>query len=361
MALAHEDRLYHHKYAAVLAYARANGLNRITVDPAQTGVGIVAAGKAWQDLMQALGDLGLDEARPAEMGVRLLKIGLVWPLDVTIVREFARGLNTVVVVEEKRPVLEDQLRSALYGQPGAPRIVGKHAAGGIFDPALGDMVFPNAAELNPVLVAHVLARVLGQAVPNCGLVAPMAAVAAGPSGMPQRAPSFCSGCPHNRSTKVIEGSRALAGIGCHTMAVMVNPKTTNSISLMGAEGILWLGQQPFTAEKHVFANLGDGTFAHSGLLAVRQAIAAQVPITYKLLYNGFVSMTGGQAVETGMSAPQIASVLHSEGVKKMAVVTDDPARYEGVALPPDMSVHHRDEMEAVQREFRDYPNVSVIC
>ncbi|MDE2452935.1 MAG: indolepyruvate ferredoxin oxidoreductase family protein [Burkholderiales bacterium] len=360
MPLAQEDRLYHHKHAAVLAYARANGLNRISVNPEQARVGIVAAGKAWQDLQQALGDLGLDEARLAEIGVRLLKIGLIWPLDPAIVREFARGLATVVVVEEKRPVLEDQLRSALYGQPAAPRIVGKHAAGGIFDPGHGDILFPNAAETNPVMVARVLAGVLGQALPNCGLAAPAPVGAAGPSGMPQRAPSFCSGCPHNRSTKVVEGSRALAGIGCHTMAVLANPKTTNSISHMGAEGILWLGQQPFTTEKHVFANLGDGTFSHSGLLAVRQAIAAQVPITYKLLYNGFVSMTGGQSVETGMSAPQIASVLHSEGVKKMAVVTDDPSRYERVALPPGVPVHHRDEMEAVQREFREYGNVSVI-
>ncbi len=360
MALAQEDRLYHHKHAAVLAFARANGLNRIEVNPVRATVGVVAAGKAWQDLKQALGNLGLDDARLSELGVRLLKIGLVWPLDPAIVREFARGLRTVVVVEEKRPVLEDQLRSALYGQADAPVIVGKHAAGGIFDPDRGDMLFPNAAELNPVLVAHVLARVLGQAVPGCGLVPQAPAAAAGPSGMPQRAPSFCSGCPHNRSTQVIEGSRALAGIGCHTMAVLVNPKKTNSIAHMGAEGVLWLGQQPFTTERHVFANLGDGTFSHSGVLAVRQAVAAQVPITYKLLYNGFVSMTGGQSVETGMSAPQILAVLAAEGVKKMAVVTDEPARYEGVTLPAGVAVHHRDEMEAVQRQMREVPGVSVI-
>ena len=359
MALPQEDRLYHHKHEAVLAYARANGLNKIEVNPTQATIGIVSAGKAWQDLKQALGDLGLDEARLSELGVRLLKIGMIWPLDAGLVREFADGLNTVVVVEEKRPVLEDQMRTALYGQPNAPRILGKNTAGNNFDPERGEVLFPNAGELNPVMVAHVLARVLGQAVPHCGLT-PMAPSAVGPSGMPQRTPSFCSGCPHNRSTKVIDGSRALAGIGCHTMAVLVDPSKTNSISHMGAEGILWLGQQPFTNEKHVFANLGDGTFSHSGVLAVRQAIAAQVPITYKLLYNGFVSMTGGQAVETGMSAPQIVEVLAAEGVKKIAVVTDEPEKYQGIALPEAVNVHHRDEMESVQLAFRDYPGVSVI-
>ncbi|MGV0961233.1 MAG: indolepyruvate ferredoxin oxidoreductase family protein [Limnohabitans sp.] len=359
MALPQEDRLYHHKHEAVLAYARANGLNKIEVNPAQATIGIVSAGKAWQDLKQALGDLGLDEARLSELGVRLLKIGMIWPLDAGVVREFADGLNTVIVVEEKRPVLEDQMRTALYGQANAPRILGKNTTGNNFDPERGDVVFPNAGELNPVMVAHVLARLLGQAVPQCGLT-PIAPSVAGPSGMPQRTPSFCSGCPHNRSTKVIDGSRALAGIGCHTMAVLVDPGKTNSISHMGAEGMLWLGQQPFTTEKHVFANLGDGTFSHSGVLAVRQAIAAQVPITYKLLYNGFVSMTGGQAVETGMSAPQIVEVLAAEGVKKIAVVTDEPEKYQGIALPATVNVHHRDEMESVQIAFRDYPGVSVI-
>lgn len=177
---------------------------------------------------------------------------------------------------------------------------------------------------------------------------------------PLRAPSFCSGCPHNRSTKVPAGSRALAGIGCHTMAMLADPLTTTTVSHMGAEGVMWLGMQPFTDEKHVFANLGDGTFSHSGILAVRQAVAAGVPITYKLLYNGFVSMTGGQAVETGLSPQQILAGLAAEGVQKMAVVTDELQKYTGVQLPPGVTVHHRTDLDAVQREFRAYANVSVI-
>lgn len=360
MPLAQENRLYHHKHAAVMAYARANDLNRIEVNPAQATIGVMAAGKAWQDLRQSLVDLGLDDSRLEELGVRLIKIGMIWPLEPEIVRDFAKGLQTVIVIEEKRPILEDQVRSVLYGSPNAPRIVGKLDAGNLFDAKQSTLVFPNAGELNPVLIAQVLAQILGRTLPHCGLAPLTTSQASSPTGMPTRAPSFCSGCPHNRSTKVIDGSRALAGIGCHTMAVLVNPKTTNSISHMGAEGILWLGQQPFTSEKHVFANLGDGTFSHSGVLAIRQAVAAQVPITYKLLYNGFVSMTGGQAVETGMSAQQILAVLAGEGVKKLAVVTDEPDKYAGVALPSGVTVHHRDDMEVVQREFREFPNVSVI-
>ncbi len=360
-ALPQEDRLYHHKLHAALAYARANELNQLAVDSPHARIGIVSAGKAWQDVLQAVGGLGLTDARLSELGVRMLKIGMTWPLDPVIVREFAKGLEVVIVVEEKRPVLEDQLRALLYGGPDAPRIVGKHVSGSVFDPENGAAAFPNAGELTPALVGRVIAQVIGQALPGCALLAQQPS-ASGPTAAPapMRMPGFCSGCPHNRSTKVIEGSRALAGIGCHTMAMLVNPLQTTTVSHMGAEGVMWLGQQAFTTEKHVFANLGDGTFAHSGFLAVRQAVAAHVPITYKLLYNGFVAMTGGQAVETGLTPAQILHGLAAEGVRKMVVVTDEPARYEGVTLPAGVEVLHRSRMEAVQREFRTYPDVSVI-
>ncbi len=175
-----------------------------------------------------------------------------------------------------------------------------------------------------------------------------------------RSPGFCAGCPHNRSTRVPEGSRALAGIGCHTMAMMVNPMQTTTVSHMGGEGAMWLGQQPFTRQSHVFANIGDGTYAHSGVLAIRQAVAAGVPITYKILYNGFVSMTGGQPIEGGMTPVQILTELAAEGVKKMALVVDEPDRYLGVPLPAGVSLRHRDAMDEVQREFREYKGVSVI-
>jgi indolepyruvate ferredoxin oxidoreductase len=358
MPLPQEDRLYNHKHAAALAYARANQLNRIVADSASAGVGVIAAGKAWQDVLQALGrdsDGARDEhARFADL--KLLKIGLVWPLDPQIVREFARGLHTIIVVEEKRPVLEDQVRSILYGSANPPRLVGKLFDGELFGAVRGDVAFANAGEISPKRVAEVLARVLGREGAAPEQVAAQSPKVPGPT----RVAGFCSGCPHNRSTKVPEGSRALAGIGCHSMALLVNPQQTTTWSHMGAEGVMWLGQQPFTSERHVFANIGDGTLAHSGYLAVRQAVAAQVPITYKVLYNGFVSMTGGQPVEGDLSPQQILEGFRAEGIRKMAVVTDDPERYHGVSLPDGVTVHHRIALDAVQREFREYPNVSVI-
>ncbi|WP_298210318.1 indolepyruvate ferredoxin oxidoreductase family protein [Acidovorax sp.] len=364
MPMAQEDRLYHHKIAAAVAYARANGLNRITAAAPGAKVGIVSAGKSWQDVLQALTNMGIQGIEGAEAaGIRLLKLGMIWPLDPVVVQEFAEGLSTIIVVEEKRPLVEEQLRAVLYGGPAAPQIVGKHLGGTVFDPAHGPRAFPNAAEISPALVAQVLASVMQQVQPGCALAAASGAPSAtkGPTpGLPQRVPGFCSGCPHSRSTRLPEGSRALAGIGCHTMAMLVNPKTTSAPSQMGGEGMHWLGQQPFTNEKHVFANLGDGTFSHSGYLAVRQAVAVGVPITYKLLYNGFNSMTGGQPCESGQSPAMILTSLAGEGVKKMAVVTDEPERYQGVTLPEGVLVHHRDRMDAVMREFREFPGVSVI-
>ena len=359
MPLAQEDRLYNHKHAAVLAYARCNGLNQITINPPSARIGIVAAGKAWQDLAQALENLDIDDGRAESIGLRLLKIGMVWPLDPEIVREFAEGLETVIVVEEKRPILEDQLRVILYGSTPTPRLVGKHTGGNVVDRNRAAVAFPNAAEISPGLVTKVIVEVLGAALPT-GCTSAVSPPNPMPAASPMRTPSFCSGCPHNRSTIVPDGSRALAGIGCHTMAWLANPQQTTTTSHMGAEGTLWLGQQPFTAEKHVFANMGDGTYAHSGFLAIRQAIAAKVPITYKLLFNGFVSMTGGQSIEGAQTPAQILSSLAGEGVRKMAVVTDDPERYHGVELPRGVAVHPRTELEALQREFREYPDVSVI-
>ena len=358
--LAQEERLYAHKLPAALAYARANGLNRIVSSPAGARVGVVAAGKAWQDLLQALGNLGLG-AGDAGPGLRLLKVGMVWPLDPVVVREFAEGLDLVVVVEEKRPLIEDQIRTILYGSANAPRLVGKFFDGAAFDPARGALAIPNFGETTPELVAEILVKALRVRDPACALSAPSApGKKLSNRPPPLRSPGFCAGCPHNRSTRVPEGSRALAGIGCHTMAMFVNPMQTTTVSHMGGEGAMWLGQQPFTTQSHVFANLGDGTYAHSGVLAIRQAVAAGVPITYKILYNGFVSMTGGQPVEGGMTPTQILAELAAEGVKKMAVVADDPGRYLGVALPQGASLRHRDAMDEVQRDFREYKGVSVI-
>ncbi len=372
MALAQEDRLYNHKLYAALAYARANGgpngLNRITFDAPGARLGIVSAGKAYQDVQQALVALGIDAERARELGVRVLKLGMVWPLDAGIAREFARGLDTIIVVEEKRPLVEDQLRATLYGSRDAPRIIGKAVAGQVYDPQRGAAVFPNSGEIVPAMIARVLVECLERLAPGArfapasspdGASAPAGAPAATPV-VPVRIPNFCSGCPHGRSTKLPEGSRALAGIGCHSIAMFVDPTRTNSVSHMGGEGAMWLGQHPFTDERHVFTNLGDGTYFHSGFLAIRAAVAAHVPITYKLLHNGFVSMTGGQPVDGELTIARIVAELQAEGVGKMAIVTDDPEKYRTMALPAGVPVHHRGELDAVQREFREYPDVSVI-
>lgn len=358
--VAQEERLYQHKLPAAIAYARANNLNRIVGDGERAKIGVVAAGKAWQDLLQALGNLGVGDDGAA-VGLRLLKVGMVWPLDPVIVREFAQGLDLVIVIEEKRPLLEDQIRSVLYGDPRAPRIVGKFFDGLAFDASPGSAAIPNFGEITPELVAGVLVKAVSSHDPNCALSAPEAPGAIlSNRPAPMRSPGFCAGCPHNRSTPVPEGSRALAGIGCHWMATLVNPQQTATASHMGGEGAMWLGQQPFTREEHVFTNIGDGTYAHSGSLAIRQAIAANVPITYKILFNGFVSMTGGQPIEGGMTPTQILDELVAEGVKKLALVVDDLDRYAGVALPHGVSLRHRDAMDATQREFREYKGVSVI-
>ncbi len=360
-AVAQEERLYVHKLPAALAYARANGLNRIVSDSADARIGVVAAGKAWQDVLESLDRLGLADKAHA-LPLRLLKVGMVWPLDPVIVREFARGLDLIVVIEEKRPLLEDQIRSILYGGSNTPRIVGKFFDGGAFDPAHGALAIPNFGETSPEMIAEVLYRALTRRDPDCTLAEPAggAVEALGNRLAPVRSPGFCAGCPHNRSTRVPEGSRALAGIGCHTMAMQVSPLQTTTVSHMGGEGAMWLGQQPFTKQSHVFANIGDGTYAHSGMLAIRQAVAADVPMTYKILFNGFVSMTGGQPIEGGMTPPQILAELAAEGVKKMALVVDDPERYARVALPAGVSLRHRDAMDETQREFREFKGVSVI-
>ncbi|MFA6310237.1 MAG: indolepyruvate ferredoxin oxidoreductase family protein [Sterolibacterium sp.] len=366
MPLPQEDRLYHHKLHAVMEYSRANRLNRITQDSPNARLGILAAGKAYQDALQALAELGITEARSRELGIRVGKIGMVWPLDPVFVREFADGLETILVVEEKRPLLEGQLKSILYdlGLRHPPQVIGKFVAASEWSPQRGVMVFPCVAELAPPLVARALVESLLRLHPDCGLTQAAPAPLGQAGASPMRLPGFCSGCPHNRSTKVPEGSRALAGIGCHTIAMLQNPLQTTTVSHMGGEGAMWLGQQPFTDERHVFANMGDGTYFHSGFLAIRQAIAAKVPITYKILFNGFVSMTGGQPVDGELTVSRIALELHAEGVNEMAVVTDDPDKYQPanlhLPLPHGVTVYHRSEMEAVQKRFREFPGVSVI-
>ncbi|MCA0869297.1 indolepyruvate ferredoxin oxidoreductase family protein [Seohaeicola saemankumensis] len=359
--LEQERLLWDVKLKKVLAYARANGLNRIS-GAKDARIGIVAAGKSWQDLNQSLAGLGYRDGQLGNLPARLMKVGMVWPLDDVAIRAFARGLDTLIVVEEKRPLLEDQIRAILYGSDRAPRIVGKTFAGQVFASDAGDCAFPNFGEVDPSMITRVIVRVANETDADAGL-----SLSNQPEKPPSlgagavRMPSFCAGCPHGRSTQVIAGSRALAGIGCHGMAMLRDPMTTNSMSHMGGEGVMWLGQFPFTDENHVFANMGDGTYFHSGLMAIRAAIAAKAPITYKLLHNGFVSMTGGQPHDGEISPEMMVEQLRAEGVERIALVTDETDKFEGKHfIGGGVSLHPRTELELVQKELREVPGVTVL-
>jgi len=360
-----EARLYQQRLPASLAYARANALNQIVNDAPAARIGVVSAGKSWADTKQALQRLGLPSS-PA--GIRLLKVGMVWPLDPEIVVTFARGLDTILVVEEKRPLIEDQLKSILFDagpELGHPRVVGKFDSASAWSPDAGAPVLSMVGELNPAVIAQRMAALPGIAalLPSGPPATLVSSTNQRPMDVPlvsERTPSFCSGCPHSTSTRVPEGSLALAGIGCHGMAILLYPDRTGPMSHMGGEGAMWVGQAPFTDEPHVFANIGDGTYYHSGFLAIRQAVAAKVSITYKLLLNGFVSMTGGQPIEGELTAAQVAAELYAEGVVRVVIVTDDPAKYEGRSLPANVPVHHRERLDAVQKELRGQTGVSVL-
>ena len=381
--LEQEARLFDFKWYAALAYVRANRLNHNVIEGPNDRYGIIASGKAYNDTRQALVDLGLDDATCRQLGIRLHKVNVVWPLEATITREFATGLREILVVEEKRQVIEYQLKEELYNwRPDVrPDVLGK------FDEPCGDhsggewsRPNPSAnwllranADLTPALIARAIARRLKKLGVPADIAARMDArlavvearerqLAENRLDTGDRAPWFCSGCPHNTSTRVPEGSRAVAGIGCHYMAVWMD-RSTSTFTQMGGEGVPWVGQAPFTNEPHIFANLGDGTYFHSGSLAIRQSIAAGVNITYKILYNDAVAMTGGQQVgerPEGHSVLQIQKSLVSEGVAKLVIVTDEPARYQGVALEPGVTVHHRDELDRIQRELREVPGTTAI-
>ncbi|WP_447921911.1 indolepyruvate ferredoxin oxidoreductase family protein [Achromobacter aegrifaciens] len=374
--LAQEARLLDHKWYAALAYVRANKLNRVVLDSPRAHFGIMTAGKAYLDVRQALNDLGLDEAACREAGIRVLKVGCIWPLDAQDAREFATGLKEILVVEEKRQILEYALKEELYNwrDDVRPRVYGKFDerdnGGGEWSTPRGGWLLPARHELSPALIARAIAARLEKAELSDALRARIAlrlAVidakereASRPTLVEERKPWFCSGCPHNTSTRVPEGSRAVAGIGCHYMAMWMDRKT-DTFSQMGGEGVAWLGQKDFTSERHIFANLGDGTYFHSGLLAIRAAVAARASITYKILYNDAVAMTGGQPVDGVLTVPQIAAQMQAEGVLKTVVVTDEPEKYAGAAaLPQAVEVHHRKSLDEVQRALRDIEGTTVL-
>ncbi|WP_454752715.1 indolepyruvate ferredoxin oxidoreductase family protein [Cupriavidus necator] len=374
--LAQEARLLDHKLYAALAYIRANKLNQIVLDPDQPRFGIMAAGKAYLDVRQALLDLGLDDDTCRQLGIRLFKVGCVWPLDAQDAREFATGLDEILVVEEKRQILEYALKEELYNwrEDVRPKIFGKFDErdnqGGEWSVPQGQWLLPAHYELSPALIAKAIARrldgfempaeVRSRIVSRIAIIQAKEREASRPRLAVERKPWFCSGCPHNTSTRVPEGSRAMAGIGCHYMAMWMD-RNTDTFSQMGGEGVAWVGQMHFTREKHVFVNLGDGTYFHSGLLAIRAAVAASATITYKILFNDAVAMTGGQPVDGVLTVPQIAHQVRAESVREIVVVTDEPEKYgNGEMLPSDVKVFHRDDLDAVQRRLREVEGVTIL-
>ena len=361
-----EARLHRWKLPAAMAFARANRLDRVVLDAPRPRFGIATTGKSYLDARQALDDLGIGESEAAAIGLRLYKVAMPWPLEPVGVRDFAQGLTEVLVVEEKRAVIETQLKEQLYNWPAdrRPRVIGK------FDES-GEWILPSNGELAPGQIARIIARRLAALGGVPWLAERLARLEARerPGGGAEgggevvpfvRTPYFCSGCPHNTSTRVPDGSRALAGIGCHYLSQFMD-RSTATFTQMGGEGAAWIGQAPFTETRHVFANIGDGTYTHSGILAVRSAVAAGVNLTYKVLFNDAVAMTGGQPLDGGLTVPRVVAQLAAEGVRPIVVVTDEPDKYPlGVEFPHGTTVRHRDELDAVQRQLRDVTGVSAI-
>ncbi len=354
-----EARLQNFKLPAALAFARANPIDRVVWGDANTRFGIITSGKAYVSVRQALTDLGINEARAIETGLGIYKVGMPWPLETSGVRHFASGLDEVLVIEEKRSFIETQLKEALYdlSESDRPRVLGK-------TDEKGKTLLPGTGILAPALIAQVISQKWPEIAPAKVASDYFARIEqqnnivslAGTT----RTPFYCSGCPHNRSTVTPKGSRVLAGTGCHLMAAFMDRDTSGFLH-MGAEGANWVGQAPFCKTTHMFQNLGDGTYTHSGSLAIRQAVAAGVNITYKILHNDAVAMTGGQIVDGNFTVPQVTQQLHAEGVRRIAVLSDEPDKYSSSAnFAPGVSTHHRDELESVEQELSHISGVSVL-
>ena len=353
----HEGRL-----VATDKFVAANKLNIQTLPTRDARIGLVAAGKTYYDLREALDRMGLDDIELERRGVRVWKPAVVWPLEPTSLREFAGGLDTIVAVEEKRSIIEALIKENLYGMSNAPVVLGKRdARGGFWFPGHGEMDADLIArKIRPFLVDRLGPEGIGPAVPE-RVTIPLAVTTSKGEKASGRTPGFCSGCPHNRSTWVPEGSEAGGGIGCHGMAAMTPTRNVRGTTQMGGEGCQWVGAAPFVTMEHRFQNIGDGTYHHSGSLALRQAVAAGTNVTYKILFNGAVAMTGGQDVDGGMAVPELTRSVHAEGVAKVMVVTDDPKKYPADAeFAPDTEIWHRDRMDEAQRLLRDIGGCTVL-
>lgn len=360
--LEQEKRLRLYKLNAAKAFVRANHLDKITFRGKNPRLGLITVGKTFHDTRQALEDLGLTEKEAADLGITLYKVGMSWPLESTRLKEFATGLEEILVIEEKRPLIENQVRDLLYDLPTdkRPRVVGKRDEE-------GKPLLPDVFELHVPEIAHVLARRFLQMSTSSRIQQGMERLDRIFQEQLKRAPElvrlpyYCSGCPHNTSTtRLPEGSRAVAGIGCHYMATWIAHDTV-TFTQMGGEGVPWIGQAPFTTENHVFANIGDGTYYHSGILAIRAAIAAKVNITYKILYNDAVAMTGGQPVDGPLDVAMVTQQVYAEGVRKIVVLSDYPDKYPiNYGFAPGVQIGHRDELDKIQEDIKQWPGTSVI-
>jgi indolepyruvate ferredoxin oxidoreductase len=365
-----EMRLHRYAVKAAQAFARANKLDRLVIDSPNARLGIVTTGKSYLDVLQALEYLGLDYRACADLGIRVYKVGMTWPLEPMGIRAFARGLQDIVVVEEKLSFIESQMKELFYNFDGInldgvhaesrrPSIVGKYDES-------GEWILPSTSELTPAKIARVIARRIQRFHDSEQIrgVLRWMEEKEGELALPRanfpRVPHYCSGCPHNTSTQVPEGSRALGGIGCHYMVTWMD-RSTDTFTHMGGEGVTWCGQSEFTDTEHVFQNLGDGTYFHSGSLAIRQSIAAGVNITYKILYNDAVAMTGGQPVDGTLTVPQIAHQMRSEGVQTIVVVSDDIEKWSDKTLfPGGVAFYDRRELDAVQKQLREVKGTSIL-
>jgi indolepyruvate ferredoxin oxidoreductase len=359
-ALAQEARLQEFKRDAMLAYIKANNLNKIILSGGPNAkIGIVTTGKSYLDVRLALDELGIDEVKANELGIRLYKIGCPWPLEPDGLKEFARGLELIIVIEEKRSLIEVQVREELYGTENQPVCVGKKDE-------KGEWLFPAKGALDPNDIAIAIGERILRRSPNDAMAENVSRLKQAQEALSQtsdvatRTPYFCSGCPHNTSTVVPDGMRAYAGIGCHTMAIWMN-RNTMGFTHMGGEGANWVGEAPFSKRNHVFQNLGDGTYNHSGVLAIRAAVASGVNITYKILFNDAVAMTGGQRHEGGLTVDAIARQVAAEGVNKLVLVTDEPDKYpRSIDFPKGMTIHHRDELDKIQRMLAEVPGATAM-
>ncbi|MHA1537017.1 MAG: indolepyruvate ferredoxin oxidoreductase family protein [Alphaproteobacteria bacterium] len=359
LAMAAERRQFEFKLDAAKAFARANHIDRIVLDAPKARFGICASGKSYLDVRRALRLLGIDEAKARSLGLRVLKLGMIWPLEPTIAREFAKGLKEILVVEEKRPFIETQFKEMFYNERArSAQITGRNDEE-------GKELLPSYGVHTPEMVAKAIAKRLLALRDDAQIKARLKRLEAtqahqGSEKIVARTPYFCSGCPHNTSTRLPQGSRGIGGVGCHFMAVWMD-RDVYGWTHMGGEGATWIGQAPFTSTNHVFQSLGDGTYYHSGLLAIRAAQAAKVNITYKILFNDAVAMTGGQPIDGPISVPMITQQVAGEGIERIAVVSDEPGKYPiGSDFAPGVTFHHRSDLDQVQRDLREWPGVSIL-